>query len=339
MKKRDDRRSLRLVQWMVQAKDDRYAIIRSTPQCLHEFEVECRAHQTRQIPMIHSMTAFARCQAETDGLLLIWELRSVNHRFLEVQFRLPDTLRAIEHPLREILRKQIKRGKVDCTLRLEAQSLENNVTLNRPVLLQVLNALEQIRQDAPEIGPPNPMELLRWPGILGDSAGVDDNEAAISAIHDLFETTLIELIAHRQREGVGLSETIGKRLDEIDQIVEDVKLLVSSLGEQLLSKLKARVAELATRLDAERLEQEVVLLAQRADVTEELDRLIIHVAEARNNLASSGPQGRRLDFLAQELNREANTLGSKSAVAETSQKAVDLKVIIEQIREQVQNVE
>ncbi|MCZ6853115.1 MAG: YicC family protein [Gammaproteobacteria bacterium] len=285
------------------------------------------------------MTAFARCQTETEGVLLTWELRSVNHRFLEVQFRLPDTLRAIEHPLREVLRQQIKRGKVDCTLRLEHLPSENTTTLNRPLFLQILKLLEQMRQDAPEMGSPNPMELLRWPGILGESASIDGNKAAISAIQELFQETLTELIAHRQREGAQLSDTIMQRLDEIDQIVQDVKLLVSSLGGQILGKLKARVAELTSELNAERLEQEVVLLAQRADVSEELDRLIIHVAEARTNLASQGPQGRRLDFLAQELNREANTLGSKSAAAETSQKAVDLKVIIEQIREQVQNVE
>ncbi|MCZ6644520.1 MAG: YicC family protein [Gammaproteobacteria bacterium] len=285
------------------------------------------------------MTAFARCQTETEDVLLTWELRSVNHRFLEVQFRLPDTLRAIEHPLREVLRQQIKRGKVDCTLRLEHLPSENTITLNRPLFLQILKLLEQMRQDAPEMGSPNPMELLRWPGILGESASIDGNKAAISAIQELFQETLTELIAHRQREGAQLSDTIMQRLDEIDQIVQDVKLLVSSLGGQILGKLKARVAELTSELNAERLEQEVVLLAQRADVSEELDRLIIHVAEARTNLASQGPQGRRLDFLAQELNREANTLGSKSAAAETSQKAVDLKVIIEQIREQVQNVE
>lgn len=289
--------------------------------------------------MIHSMTAFARRQAETDGLLLTWELRSVNHRFLEAQFRLPDTLRSIEHPLREILRKQIKRGKVDCTLRLEQQSGQHEIVLNRPVLLQILTALEQIREEVPELGSPNPMDLLSWPGVLGTSASIDSNEAATAAIHELFEETLTDLIAHRQREGAQLERTISQRLDEIDHIVRDIKLLVSSLSEQLLSKLKARVAELAGQVDAQRLEQEVVLLAQRADVTEELDRLTIHVAEARTNLLSPGPQGRRLDFIAQELNREANTLGSKSAVAETSQKAVDLKVIIEQIREQVQNVE
>ncbi|MCZ6620003.1 MAG: YicC family protein [Gammaproteobacteria bacterium] len=293
------------------------------------------------------MTSFARCQAETDGLLLTWELRSVNHRFLETHFRLPDTLRSMEHPLREVLRKQIKRGKVDCTLRLEQQSGHDDISLNRPFLLQILDLLEQIRTEAPDIGSPTSMELLKWPGVLDETPGIDDNKSAITAIHELFQETLIELISHRQREGAQLSATISRRLDEIDQIIEDVKLLISSLGERLLTRLKGKVADLASLLDETRpslldegrLEQEVVLLAQRADVTEELDRLSIHVEEARNNLLSPGPQGRRLDFLAQELNREANTLGSKSAVAETSRKAVDLKVIIEQIREQVQNVE
>ncbi len=290
------------------------------------------------------MTAFARRQTETEGLLLTWELRSVNHRFLEAQFRLPDSLRSIEHPLREVLRKRIKRGKVDCTLRLERHSGHKAITVNRPLLTEVLTALEQIRQDAPEVGSPDPMDLLRWPGILGESTGIDDNKAAVESIHQLFDETLSELIAHRQREGAGLSETISTRLEDIEHIVNDVKQLGASLNEQLLKKLKSRVAELVDlnagqKVEDSRLEQEVVMLAQKADITEELDRLSIHVEEARANLLASGPQGRRLDFLAQELNREANTLGSKSAVAETSQKAVDLKVIIEQIREQVQNIE
>ena len=288
--------------------------------------------------MMYSMTAFARTQAGTDGLMLSWELRSVNHRFLEVQFRLPEQLRAHEHGFRETVRKHLKRGKVDCTLRLERQGGDNNIELNRPLLLQVLAILEQIRRDAPEIGSPNPMDLLRWPGIIGDNASLDD-EALAAQVNDLFEEALTELIAHRGREGEQLNAAISQRLDDIDRIVQEVKALTASITHEMHRKLSQRLAELPTQVDEARLEQEVALLAQRADIAEELDRLSIHVEEARGNLRGPGPHGRRLDFLTQELNREANTLGSKSVLAETSQKAVDLKVVIEQIREQVQNVE
>jgi uncharacterized protein (TIGR00255 family) len=288
--------------------------------------------------MVNSMTAFARAQSNLTGFVLTWEIRSVNHRFLEPQFRLPDQLRSIEYPLRETLRAHLSRGKVDSTLRVEKQEQLATIQLNRPLLLQVLAMVEQIRRDAPEIGPPNPMDLLRWPGVIGEDADFND-EALTAAVTDLFEEALTELIAHRQREGAQLSGTITDRLDEIDRLVSAVKTATTSIGHQIQVKLLARLNDLKIQVDPDRLEQEVVLLAQRADVAEELDRLAIHVEEARTILRASGPHGRRLDFLTQELNREANTLGAKSTLAETSQKSVDLKVIIEQIREQVQNVE
>jgi uncharacterized protein (TIGR00255 family) len=284
------------------------------------------------------MTAFARAQSALDGLTLTWEIRSVNHRFLETQFRLPEQLRSLEHGLRDTLRKHLKRGKVDCALRLENQGGGTNIELNRPLLLQILAVLEQIRRDAPEIGPPNAMDLLRWPGMIGDNAGLDDEPLA-TQVNDLFEEALTELIAHRAREGAQLNNAIGHRLDEIDRIVAEVKSLTASIGHEIQGKLNHRLRELPVQVDESRLEQEVALLAQRADVAEELDRLSIHVEEARGNLRNPGPHGRRLDFLTQELNREANTLGAKSVLAQTSQKSVDLKVIIEQIREQVQNIE
>ena len=288
--------------------------------------------------MVNSMTAFARAQTHATGFVLTWEIRSVNHRFLETQFRLPDQLKGIEYPLRETLRKHLKRGKLDCTLRMERQAEESAMVLNRPLLLQVLAMVEQIRRDAPEIGSPNPMDLLRWPGVIGDDAGLDDSAQAIK-VTDLFEEALSELMAHRQREGEQLGATISARLDEIDQVVSAVKAATASIGHRIQAKLQARLADLQVTLDPGRLEQEVALLAQRADIAEELDRLSIHVEEARSILRGPGPHGRRLDFLTQELNREANTLGAKATMVENSQKSVDLKVIIEQIREQVQNIE
>jgi uncharacterized protein (TIGR00255 family) len=284
------------------------------------------------------MTAFARGQSELDGLVLNWELRSVNHRFLEVQFRLPESLRTVEQGLRDTLRRHLKRGKVDCTLRIDRPGPQGQIQLNRPLLLQLLAVLEQIRRDAPELGPPDPMDLLRWPGLLGQDPVFDAAELEEPVI-DLFEAALIELIGHRQREGAQLRDAISQRLDDIDRLVDEIRRHTAVISNELQSRLLHRIADLRTSLDPVRLEQEVALLAQRADVAEELDRLRIHVEEARSNLRSPGPHGRRLDFLTQELNREANTLGSKSILAQISQRAVDLKVAIEQIREQVQNVE
>lgn len=288
--------------------------------------------------MVQSMTAFARGQAHLTDLVLNWELRSVNHRFLEVQFRLPEALRALEHPLRETVRRHLTRGKVDCILRVDRPGTSGGLQLNRPLLLQILAVLEQIRRDAPELAPPSPMDLMRWPGLLGQEVPLDGTELEDPVV-DLFEAALTELIAHRSREGSQLREAIDQRLDEIDRLIEQIRRHTVTVAAELQARLLQRIAELRTNLEPARLEQEVALLAQRADVAEELDRLRIHVEEARANLRGPGPHGRRLDFLTQELNREANTLGSKSILAQVAQRAVDLKVAIEQIREQVQNVE
>ena len=288
--------------------------------------------------MVNSMTAFARTQSDCAGLQLTWELKSVNHRYLETQFRLPEQVRSLEHSLRETLRKHLKRGKVDCTLRLDRQDGEQSVELNRPLLLQVIGVLEQIKRDVPEAHPPSTMDLLRWPGVIGEDASVDP-DATGEAAEDLFEAALTMLIEHRQREGGQLAATVTSRLDEIDRVVAAVKSLTASIGHEIQNKLQQRLKDLTVQVDNGRLEQEIALLAQRADVAEELDRLSIHVEEARSILRGPGPHGRRLDFLTQELNREANTLGAKSVLPATSQKSVDLKVVIEQIREQVQNIE
>ena len=289
--------------------------------------------------MVHSMTAFARAQQELDdGLVLTWELKSVNHRFLESQFRMPEQLRPLEHDARELLRRHLGRGKVDCTLRADAGGGAHRLQLNRPLLLQILATLEQVRRDAPEVGPPSAMELLRWPGMLGGELELNV-DALAEPVTDLFESALAELIAHRQREGEALRETLYGRLDAIDGLVDQIRKHSLSVSHQVAQRLKQRLAELEAAVDPERLEQEVALLASRGDIAEELDRLRIHVEEARTALRGPGPHGRRLDFLTQELNREANTVGAKSVQAEISQRAVDLKVVIEQIREQVQNLE
>lgn len=287
--------------------------------------------------MMYSMTAFARAAVDAHERHLVWELKTVNHRFLETQFRLPDALRSIEHPLRDTARKHLKRGKLDCTLKIERQGGGAGISINRDVLLQLMAAIEQVKRDAPEIGGVSPTDLLRWPGVLDDTP-TDDSQLVQTAT-ELFEQALSELIDARRREGEQLQKAIADRLNQIDALIGQLKPLTATLATQQKDRLNQRVAELQVNIDPARLEQEVAMLAQKVDVAEELDRLTIHVEEARTHVAGQGPHGRRLDFLTQELNREANTLGAKSVIPETSQRAVDLKVIIEQIREQVQNIE
>ena len=287
--------------------------------------------------MIFSMTGFARTTTMSEWGALQWEIRSVNHRYLEVSFRVPENLRSLELPLRDVVRARLKRGKVDCTLKVTGARLANHLDINRPLLLQLLSTIEQLRRDAPDASHPDPLDLLRWPGVLGEAK--EEGEAFENAAHKAFEKALDALIAHRGREGAELAAVITARLDEIEGIVADSRALTATLTEELHKRLLARVRELVTEVPAERLAQEVALLVQRADVAEELSRLELHVKEARNTLAAVGPHGRRLDFLAQELNREANTLAAKSTLARAAQRAVDLKVAIEQIREQVQNIE
>ncbi len=287
--------------------------------------------------MIHSMTAFARVDVPLGAGSLQWEIRSVNHRYLDAQFRLPDAFRELEMPLRELLRAKLKRGKVDSTLRVAAAATSAHLEIDRPVLLHLLATLEQLRRDAPEAAHPDPLELLRWPGVLVEPS--HDAAAMQTAVVDGFKKAVQALEMHRQREGDMLAALIVQKLNEIDQITDDLRRIVAGLANSQRERLRARIEELKVSVDPTRLEQELALLVQRADVTEELDRLTIHVLAARKHLTDDGPHGRHLDFLLQELNREANTLASKSLVAETAQRAVDLKVVIEQIREQIQNVE
>ncbi len=287
--------------------------------------------------MVRSMTAFARVDVPLPSSSLQWEIRSVNHRHLEPQFRLPDAFRELEFPLRDLVRSKLKRGKVDSTLRAVAAAPSVHLEINRPVLLHLLATLEQLRRDTPEAAHPDPLELLRWPGVLAESQ--HDAHAANTKVVAGFERALEQLDAHRAREGSMLADLIGTKLTEITRIVVDLRAIAASVPGSQRARLRARIDEIGVTVDAERLEQEIVLLVQRSDVTEELDRLDIHVAQARKNLAVDGPHGRHLDFLLQELNREANTLAAKSILAQATQRAVDLKVAIEQIREQAQNIE
>lgn len=287
--------------------------------------------------MVHSMTAFARTEQATAHGTLSWELRSVNHRYLEPHLRLPEAFRDLEGAVREALRQGLSRGKVECTLRFAEASEGKTLQVDRERARQVINAAEQVAALIAQPAPLNPLEVLAWPGVLAADAA--DPQALNAAALSLFEQALGELKAGRAREGAELGKLISERLDGILGEVEALRELVPQMLAAQRGKIQARCAEMQAELDPQRLEQEMVMLAQKSDVAEELDRLSTHVTEVRRVLRADGAAGRRLDFLMQELNREANTLGSKAFDPRSTQAAVNLKVLIEQMREQVQNIE
>jgi uncharacterized protein (TIGR00255 family) len=288
--------------------------------------------------MIRSMTAFARSSGERAGAELTWELRSVNHRYLEVFVRLPEELRGLEPLVRERVNARLGRGKLECVLRCKwAPQQLAALELDRERLKAVLDACREIETRSAEATSPGVMELLRWPGVVREPE--PDTGAAQDQALALLDQALDELVATREREGEQIRGLLVTRLDGIDQQVAAARARLPEVRQKIREKLEARVAELLDKVDNDRLEMELVLLAQKMDVDEELDRLAGHVAETRRVLGRAEPVGRRLDFLMQEFNREANTLGSKSSDSETTAVAVELKVLIEQMREQVQNVE
>ncbi|TRO10851.1 YicC family protein [Ectopseudomonas mendocina] len=287
--------------------------------------------------MVHSMTAFARNEQATAHGTLSWELRSVNHRYLEPHLRLPDAFRDLEGAVREALRQGLSRGKVECTLRFAEESAGKQLQVDSERARQLIAAAEQVAALIQQPAPLNPLEVLAWPGVLvADSA---DPQALNAAALKLFDQALGELKAGRAREGAELAKLLNERLDSILEEVAALRELVPQMLAGQRTKIETRFAEMQAELDPQRLEQELVLLAQKSDVAEELDRLSTHVSEVRRVLKAGGAAGRRLDFLMQELNREANTLGSKAFDPRSTQAAVNLKVLIEQMREQVQNIE
>lgn len=287
--------------------------------------------------MVHSMTAFARAEQAGAHGTLSWEIRSVNHRYLEPHLRLPEAFRDLEGAVREALRKGLSRGKVECTLRFAEDNDNRSMQIDSQRASQLIAAAESVAALIKQPAPLNPLEVLAWPGVLvGDAS---DPQALNSAALALFHETLGELKSGRQREGEELARLIDERLDAITQETATLREQVPQMLALQRQKLLDRCAEMQAELDPQRLEQEMVLLAQKSDVAEELDRLATHVVEVRRVLKSGGAAGRRLDFLMQELNREANTLGSKAFDPRSTQAAVNLKVLIEQMREQVQNIE
>ena len=289
--------------------------------------------------MIASMTGFARRETSGEWGTLVCELRSVNHRFLEAGFRLPDELRAAEGELRTRLTRQLRRGKVDCTITYRRPQGAGSALEVDPVALERVLAVVHIvartlREPAAAV---NALDVLRWPGVLREDGG--SGEQLLAAAYAVFGTTLEELIAARAREGARLRELLEQRCTALEALVVGVRARLPEVQARMRVRLNERLAELTAGVDPERLEQELALLLQRLDVDEELERLAGHISEVRRVIGASEPAGRRLDFLMQELNREANTLSSKSQDLETTRSAVDMKVLIEQMREQVQNAE
>ncbi len=288
--------------------------------------------------MVHSMTAFARKENRDEQAELIWEIRSVNHRYLEIFVRLPEELRAIEPLVREQIGCRLGRGKIDCSLRFKpVQAAVAGIEVNERLATQVLAAADKVGHLLHEAVPPSVMDVLRWPGVM--TAVPQDLSPVQGQATRLLEQVLDVLVETRQREGASLAKLIQQRCVAMRAQVDEVKQRIPPVLQGIRERLRTRLSELGDELDAGRVEQEMVLLTQRLDVDEELDRLYTHLNEVERVLGQQEPVGRRLDFLMQELNREVNTLSSKSNDAEMTRLAVEMKVLIEQMREQVQNIE
>lgn len=289
--------------------------------------------------MISSMTAFARATHSGPHGDFTWELRSVNHRYLELSLRLPDALRGLEPRVRELASRELGRGKVDITLRHAAPAGASSLDVDDAALAALLAAVAQVRDRlGAHATPPDPLDMLRWPGVVKSAEGADQDAIDAAALHAL-HAAFGELKATRRREGERLAALIEERAAGVLELAQKIGTRMPILRDAWREKIRERIAALGTPVDPARLEQELVLAVQKGDIAEELDRIGIHVREIRDCLAKGGAVGRRLDFLMQELGREANTVGSKAIDMEVTQAAVGLKVLIEQMREQIQNIE
>jgi uncharacterized protein (TIGR00255 family) len=288
--------------------------------------------------MINSMTAYARQIYRGEEGELIWEIRSVNHRYLEVFVRLPEDLRGLEPTVRDRVGQRLKRGKLDCALRYQpGTAAPANLSINRPLVQSLRSAAEEVGEIMGSSAMPTPTEVMRWPGVLRE--GELDLDPLQARAADLLERTLEELAATRGREGEALAQVIRQRSDSLLEHTRTVRQRMPQVLAEIRARISARLSEVSEQMDATRLEQEMVLLAQRLDVDEEMERLAVHLEEVRRVVDQGGVVGRRLDFLMQELNRETNTLTSKTSDVEVTRRAVDMKVLIEQMREQIQNIE
>jgi uncharacterized protein (TIGR00255 family) len=287
--------------------------------------------------MTFSMTGFAALEQPLDNATLLLELRAVNSRYLDLHFKLDEQLRSMELPIRELIGAHLSRGKIECKINLIQRVQSNQATQLDEHLMQQLAAMEKKTQlYFPHSSSLTVAEILRWPGVvLNDVLG----ESLVEDVKKLVNQGLQDLNASRKREGEKLKALILDRLAQIEVLVAKVKPLLPALSKEYQEKLVIKLNESLKNVDQERVAQELVLFAQRIDVDEELTRLTAHISEVKRILASDAPAGKRLDFLMQELNREANTLGSKSVSVQTTQVSMELKVLIEQMREQIQNIE
>ena len=288
--------------------------------------------------MIKSMTAFARVQQNDEFGTLTWELRSVNSRYLDINCRLPEDFRGLEGRIREQINKRLQRGKLECGLRfVPEQAARTEIEINDMLVKSLLDACQKINTRLHQPSEINPVDILSWPGVVAEPE--QDYSSIHSASEQLLNKALDELIENRLREGERMQALIQERCSSMQGIVNTVRQQLPEIRQRYREKLTARLEELKIGVDRERLEQELAFLAQKMDVDEELDRLDAHIKELNDVLDRDEAVGRRLDFLMQELNREANTLGSKSTDISTTQASVEMKVLIEQMREQIQNIE
>ncbi|MEC6797632.1 MULTISPECIES: YicC/YloC family endoribonuclease [Photobacterium] len=287
--------------------------------------------------MIHSMTAYARREIKGDWGTAVWEIRSVNQRYLETYIRMPEQFRSLEPVLRERFRKRLARGKVECNLRYEANTAANTeLTINEALAKQVINAARWVTETAGE-GNIGPFQVLNWPGVM--EAPEQDLDMINKDLLTGFELAMDDFIAARASEGDNMKQLIDHRLAAISTEAIKVRTLMPQIMVWQRERIMSRLDEAKVDLDSNRIEQELIMLAQKSDVAEELDRLDSHVKETQKILAKGGACGRRLDFMMQEFNRESNTLASKSINTDVTASAVELKVLIEQMREQIQNIE
>mgnify|MGYP001035981960 CR=1 FL=1 len=288
--------------------------------------------------MIRSMTGFSRQQSNLDETQLVWEVRSVNHRYLELAIRLPDNLRHLEEAVRKQLKNHLQRGKIECSLKLNHLGSEHgSIQINQTLLENLVQHCETLNQQLSNPAPLSAIELLQWPGATQEMKV--DGSLLAEKILDLLNTTLIDLSASREREGLSLKGFLQERNQSIQEQTNAIRERLPELSSRYREKLLSRLNELDLDTHNERIEQELVIIAQKLDISEELDRLQHHCEEVTRVLEKGGAVGRRLDFLMQEFNREANTLASKSNSNDNTLSAVELKVLIEQMREQVQNIE
>lgn len=287
--------------------------------------------------MIRSMTAYARRETKGEWGTAAWELRSVNQRYLETYIRLPEQFRGLEPVIRERIRNRLTRGKIECNLRFDADpSAQSALVLNEKLAIQLVQAANWVKMQSDE-GEINPVDILRWPGVM--SAEEQDLDAISAELLKALDAALDDFIASRETEGAALKSLIEQRLEGVSNEVTKVRAQMPDVLKWQRERLVTKLEEAQVQLDSNRVEQELIMLAQRVDVAEELDRLEAHVKETYNILKKKEAVGRRLDFMMQEFNRESNTLASKSINSDVTTSAIELKVLIEQMREQIQNIE